>query len=197
MAKKNGYWGILAASLVFGTVLIGCATAPKEEKDARSNVTSSDEDLPDDEDLSGKECWWDSRQDGSTVVLDRSIDAKGLNTVIASGSPNPEGKERYSQVGYTYKAETNGRYKYTFKTWTDSGTVWMPVVARPKGPDRDKDATWLWVEVSTEEQTFSLVTKTPLNSGEEESLLFSLGRVTGTFYMQVISIEKTDEPASE
>ncbi|MDR0400626.1 MAG: hypothetical protein LBH51_06745 [Treponema sp.] len=197
MAKKNGYWGILAASLVFGTVLISCTTAPKEEKDTWSNVTDSDEDLSGEEDLSGKEHWWDSRQDGSTVVLDRSIDAKGLNTVIASGPPNPEGQEWYSQVGYTYKAETNGRYKYTFKIWTDSGTAWIPVVARPKGPDRDKDATWLWVETTTEEQTFSLVTKTPLNSGEEESLLFSLGRVTGTFYMQVISIEKTDEPASE
>jgi hypothetical protein len=186
MAKKNGFWGMLAMVLAFGTVLIGCATATAPEEDTPSDVTSS-----------GEDHWSDSVMEGSTVTLERSIDAQGLNTVIVSGNPNPE-EDWYAQVGYNnYKAEPNSRYKYTFKVWTDSGTAKIRVVARPERPNGDEASTQLkGLDITTAEQTFSLVTRTPLGSGEKETLNFILGGVTGTFYIQVISVEKTDELAS-
>jgi hypothetical protein len=40
MAKKNGFWAILAIALAAGTVLLGCPTEPEEEKDTWSNITN-------------------------------------------------------------------------------------------------------------------------------------------------------------
>jgi hypothetical protein len=173
MAKKNGFWGTLAMVLVFGTVLIGCATA-----------TTPEENLPSNEPSSGEEYWSHWVMEGSTVTLEPSIDAKGLNTVIVSGTPDPE-NDWYAAVSYNnYKAEKDGRYKYTFKVWTASGTASIRVSARPDRPNGDEAATQLkGLDITTEEQTFSLVTKTPLGSGEGESLNFILGGVTGTFYI--------------
>jgi hypothetical protein len=148
LMKKNTWFSfiVLAMALAFGTVLTGCATAPKA-------------DPPSDETGSGEERWSDSVMEGSTVTLERSIGAKGVNTVVVGGVPDPE-NDWYAQVGYNnYKAETNGRYKYTFKIRTESGTAKIRVSARPERPNADEAATQLkGLDITTEEQTFSLVT---------------------------------------
>jgi len=121
----------------------------------------------------------------STATISHSVAADGVCTINVGGTAEPEDGWK-ATAQYSYFAEADAAYRYTFEAWTQSGTrndFWVQYYE-----DQD-DQVWLGegINITTQRKTFTIDGES-LPKGGERPLAFQCGKQTGRLYVRIISI---------
>ncbi|MDR0909050.1 MAG: hypothetical protein LBM77_04725 [Spirochaetaceae bacterium] len=133
---------------------------------------------------------------GPEVTYDLLSEDRKTAKVTVSGTPNSNAWS--SQLQYPYGSEAGKKYRYKFKLWTDSGTYtinyieyqWIDGIS-------DKDSRIGYnIPVSTTPKTIEWVGAPLIGNAHHRLLLFAIGDKTGSFNIEMVSIEETEDDPS-
>jgi hypothetical protein len=136
---------------------------------------------------------WSKWVDPSTsITLDIEEQQGGITKITVGGTPSDDWKAHAAYTNSDQTLQQGKYYKYTFETWTDSGT--RTVKLQYYGDEDAEIYYHFWPYVTTEHKTYELVSLIPHPKAKEAHLQFQCGDTVGTFYVKIISIAEASAP---